>query len=99
VDDGTGNVLSINTNPASPFYRLWQLRIVATNTVLQGYAEYLVYVPGRSLSAYDHDSPSVRMDLNVNYGSATATGTVKVLATNVTYYIRDRNILNDPPCS
>lgn len=99
VDDATGNTLSINTDPTSPLFRLWRLHIVATNTDIEGYAEYISYVPGRSLVAYDHDSPSYRMDLNVNYGSRTATGTVKVLATNVTHTVRDRNIANDPPCN
>ncbi len=98
VDDGTGNTISIVTDPTNPLYGYWQLKIVATNTILSGYAEYVSNVLGRSLIAYDHDSPQVRMDLNVNYASHTATAAVKYLPTNTTYTIRDRNILNDPTC-
>ncbi len=92
------DTLKIVTDPASPLYRLWQYTDVSTGTVYQGFAEYLVYVPGRSLIAYDHDSPNVRMDVRVDYGRNTATATVKNLITGVEFVLRDRNILDDPAC-
>ncbi len=98
VDDATADTLSIVADPTSPLYRLWQYRVAATGQVLQGQAEYLVNYPGRSLTAYDHDSATMRMDLTVNIGSATATATVTQLAGNVRRVLRDRNITNDPPC-
>jgi len=66
---------------------------------LQGNAESVVSLPGRSLTAYDHDSTSVRMDLSVNESSGTATATVVQLRGNVRFVLRDRNIANDPPCT
>lgn len=98
VDDGTGDTLSLVADPASPLYRLWQYHVQATNTTFQGYAEYISNVPGRALSAYDHDSPTVRMDMNVLFSAHTATATITNLVTGTRYVLRDRNILNDPPC-
>ena len=99
VDDGTGNTLSIVTDPTNPLYGYWQFKVVAGNLTFSGVAESVNNVPGRSLIAYDHDSPTVRMDLTVYYASHTATATVKNLTTGITYTLRDRNILNDPPCN
>jgi hypothetical protein len=98
VDDATGNTLSIVADSASPLYGFWQLRVAATGAVTQGTAEYLVYIPGRSLSAYDHDSTTVRMDLTVNYNARTGTATVKNLTNGATVVVRDRNTGNNPPC-
>ena len=97
VDDASGDTLSLVTNGASPLFRLWQLRRVGV-VMAQGFAESLAQIPGRSLSAYDHDSPTVRMDESANWGSRTATATVRFLATGQTVTIRDRNTANDPPC-
>ncbi len=98
VDDATGDTLSLVTNTASPLYRLWQLRIAATNATVVGSAESLVAIPRRSLTAYDHDNATYRMDLSINYNTQTATGTVKKLANGVTTLIRDRDVTNNGPC-
>ncbi len=98
VDDATGDALSIVANTASPFYGAWRYHVAATGEVLTGSAEYLVYYPNRSLIAYDHDSPSARMDITVNVSARTATATVKNLVTRVQHTLRDRNITNDPAC-
>ena len=101
VNDGPvseRDTLKIVTDPASALYRFWQYTDVSTGTIYQGYAEFLVYVPGRSLIAYDHDSPNVRMDMRVDYARNTATATVKNLTTGVQFTLRDRNILDDPAC-
>jgi hypothetical protein len=99
VDDVTGDTLSINTDPTSALYRTWQYHVVATGQILAGSAEGLSYYPGHSLVAYDLDSATVKMDLNVNIGARTATTTVQDLTTHVTHTLRDRNITNDPPCT
>ncbi len=98
VDDATGDTISIQADPASSLYRLWQYRVAATGQVLQGNAEYVANLPGRSLVAYDRDNATVRMDLTVNMSARTATATVTQLATNVRFVLRDRNTANDPPC-
>jgi hypothetical protein len=98
IDDATGNTLSLVTDSASPIYGFWQFRVAATGQILQGFAESVVLVPGHSLTAYDHDSPRTRMDLTVDFGTRTATATVRNLATGASYTLRDRNISNDPPC-
>ncbi len=101
VNDGPvseRDTLRIVTDPMSPLYGFWQYTDVSTGTIYQGFAEFLVYVPGRSLVAYDHDSPNVRMDVRVDYGRNTATATVKNLITGVQFVLRDRNILDDPAC-
>jgi hypothetical protein len=98
VDDATGNTISIVTDPTSPLYGLWQFTLVATNTIIQGHAEYVSFSPGRSLIAYDRDEPGYHMQLNVNFGAGTATARVTNLATRTTNVLRDRNITNDPPC-
>jgi hypothetical protein len=99
ADDASGDVISIVADRASPLYRLWQLRVASTGQVLEGRAERLVFTPGRSLVASDHDSRLVRMDLTVNFGARTATATVVDLVSGRRFIIRDRNIANDPPCS
>ncbi len=98
VDDATGDTISIVADAASPLYRLWQLRIAATGQIIQGNAEGLSFVPGRSLVAYDRDNPAYRMELNVSYSARTATASVTNLATRALVVVRDRNITNDPPC-
>ena len=101
VNDGPvieRDTLKIVTDPTSALYRFWQYTDVSGGIVYQGFAEYLVYVPGRSLIAYDHDSPNVRMDVRVDYSRNTATATVKYLVTGLEYVLRDRLILDDPPC-
>ena len=98
IDDLTGDTLKIVTDPSSALYRFWQYRDVSTGTIYQGYAEFLVYTPGRSLTAYDHDSANVRMDMQVDYSRLTSTATVKNLTTGVVLTLRDRNITNDPAC-
>ncbi|MBK6425872.1 MAG: HYR domain-containing protein [Blastocatellia bacterium] len=101
VNDGPvseRDTLKIVTDPTSALYGFWQYTDVSTGTIYQGFAEFLVYVPGRSLIAYDHDSPNVRMDVRVDYGRNTATATVKNLITGVQFVLRDRNILDDPAC-
>ncbi len=99
VDDGTGNIIAIDTNPMSGNYGAWQLTIVATGQTVTGVAEYVHDVPGHSLIAYDHDGPTSRLDLNLNYASHTCTATIRDLTNNARYVIRDRNILNNPPCT
>ena len=101
INDGPASeqdTLKIVTDPTSALYGFWQYTDVSTGTIYQGFAEFLVYVPGRSLIAYDHDSPNVRMDVRVDYGRNTATATVKNLITGVQFTLKDRNILNDPAC-
>ncbi len=98
VDDATGDTISLVTDPASPVYGLWQLKVAATGAIIQGNAESVVLLPGRSLTAYDHNSPTVRMDLSVSYSARTATATVLNMATGARYVLRDRNIANNPPC-
>jgi hypothetical protein len=101
VNDGPPNLrdtLKIVTDPASPLYRFWQYTDVSTGTIYQGYAEFLVYTPGRSLVAYDHDSANVRMDMQVDYSRLTSTATVKNLTTGEVFTLRDRLILDDPAC-
>ena len=92
------DTLKIVTDPTSALYRFWQYTDVSTGTIYQGYAEFLVYTPGRSLTAYDHDSANVRMDMQVDYSRLTSTATVKNLTTGVVLTLRDRDITNDPPC-
>ncbi len=98
VDDATGDTLSIVSDPADPLYRLWQYRVAATGQIFMGSAESLSLYPGRALTAYDHDSRGYVMDLNVSFGSKTATATVTERIGNVRHTLRDRNITNDPPC-
>ena len=101
VNDGPPSLrdtLKIVTDPASPLYRFWQYTDVSTGTIYQGYAEFLVYTPGRSLVAYDHDSANVRMDMQVDYSRLTSTATVKNLTTGEVFTLRDRLILDDPAC-
>jgi hypothetical protein len=99
VDDATGNTISIVADPASPLYGFWQFRVAATGQVLQGLAESVSYIPGHSLTAYDRDSPRVRMDIQINYGAGTCTATVlDYAAGGVRYVVRDRDITNNPPC-
>lgn len=98
-DDATGDSLRIVTDSTSPLYRFWQYTDVSTGNVYQGFAEYLSYIPGRALIAYDHDSANVRMDWRVDYGRNTSTATVKHLTTGLTFTLRDRLILDDPSCS
>ncbi len=99
VDDTTGDTLSIAADPGSPLYRKWLYRVAATGEIIRGSAESVVYYPGRSLVAYDHDTPTVRMDLSVNYASRSATAMVRTLgAGGRTLTLRDRNTANNPPC-
>ncbi len=99
VDDASGDVLSINTDPGSMVYRAWQYRVAATGQIISGSAESISYYPGRSLVAYDHDTTIVRMDLTVNYSAKTATATVKTFgAGGRTFTLRDRNTTNNSPC-
>jgi hypothetical protein len=98
VDDYSGDTWSIVTNSASPLYRFWRYRVAATGEVICGTASYLSYVPGHSLIAYDRDDPRFYMDANVSYGSNTATVTVNDRSPIRRFVLRDRNILNDPPC-
>ncbi len=98
VDDATGDTFSINTDPTSPLYRFWQYRVAASALILQGSAEYLVYVPGRSLAAYDHDSATVSMDANISFSSRSGTVRVVERTGNIQHVLRDRNVTNDPPC-
>jgi hypothetical protein len=97
VDDATGNVLSIDADPASSGYGSWQLTIAAGGS-LMGNAEYVSFIPGHSLIAYDRDSPTVFMSMNINFGAGTCVATVRDLTTGTRYVIRDRNINNNPPC-
>lgn len=98
VDDATGDTFSINTDPTHPLYRFWQYRVASSGLILQGQAEHLVYVPGRSLIAYDHDSATVSMDANFSFSSRSGTVRVVERNGNIQHVLRDRNITNDPPC-
>ncbi len=98
VDDATGNTLSIVADPTSPIYGFWRLTVVSPAQTFTGTAESVTFIPRRSLTAYDHDSRSVRMDLSITYSSNTATATVRVLGAATTYTLRDRNVTDDPPC-
>jgi len=98
VDDYTGDTWSIVTDPASPLYRFWRYRVAATGEIICGTANFLSYVPGHSLTAYDNDDPRFFMNADVNYGSHTATVTVIDHSPRRRFILRDRNILNDLPC-
>ncbi len=99
VDDATGDTLAIAADPGSPLYRKWQYRVAATGEIIRGTAESIVYYPGRSLVAYDHDTPTVRMDLSVTFATRSATATVRTFgAGGRTFTLRDRNTANNRPC-
>ncbi len=98
VDDATGNVLSIDADPASAGYGTWQLTFADGSPSLMGVAEHVSYIPGHSLIASDHDSPTVAMDMYINFGARTCVGKVQNRITGAQYVIRDRNITNNPPC-
>lgn len=102
VNDGPPNdrdTLKIVTDPSSALYRFWQYTDVSSGTVYQGYAEFLAYRPGARLLAYDHDSPGVRMDLTLSFSAGgSATATVENLANGAVFTLRDRLLLDDPPC-
>ena len=97
-DEQNGNTLSFVTNPMSVLRGYWEYRIAATNTIYSGYAEFLTYVPNRSLIAYDHDSTNVRMDTNANFNTRTATATIRNLVTGTNFAFRDRDTTNNPFC-
>ena len=98
VDDASGDTFSIDADPTSMTYGQWEYFVVATSTAIDGTADYVSYVPGRSLIAYDHTDTAYTMDANFNLGAKSGTTTVLERVTRVRHVLRDRNTANDPPC-
>jgi hypothetical protein len=98
VGDNPVDTFSIVTDPASPSYKYWRYRVAATGEVFCGVANQFAYTPGRSLVANDTDDSTCYMSATISWGTKTAVVQVRKRATGQTYTLRDRNILNDPPC-
>jgi subtilisin-like proprotein convertase family protein len=98
IDDLTGDTWSIVTDPMSPLYLTWRYRVALTGEVICGTANRFSFTPGRSLTASDNDDLRFFMDAIVDY--STNTSTVKVIDRQPRrrFVLRDRNLLNDPPC-
>ena len=96
VDDATGNRFQMVVNPASPSYGVWRFTVVATNTTYCGKANYVNYIPGVKLRAYDNDysteNPTYFMD--ANFKGNTGTVTVRNVSGTVRLTLRDRNLLD-----
>jgi hypothetical protein len=96
VDDATGNRFQMVVNPASPSYGVWRFTVVATNTTYCGKANYVSYIPGVKLRAYDNDysaeNPTYFMD--ANFKGTTGTVTVRNVSGTVRLTLRDRNTLD-----
>lgn len=100
IDDTTGDTFQIVTNTASPLYGYWRYRIAATNTVLCGLANFVSSVPNVKLRAYDNDyspeNPVYFMD--ATFGPTSGTVYIRRKNGTIVAVLRDRNLLNNPPC-
>ncbi|MCC6742900.1 MAG: HYR domain-containing protein, partial [Acidobacteria bacterium] len=97
IDDATGDRFQLVVDPMSPSYGTWRYTVVATNTVYCGKANFVNYVPGVRLRAYDNDysaeNPTFFMD--ANFKATSGTVTVRNVSGTVRLTLRDRNLLNN----
>ncbi len=98
VDDASGDSFTEVVDSKSQLLGLWSYRIAASGVVLRGAAEYVSFVPGRSLVSRDADDPSLSMTASMNYSSRTGAVRVVERRGNVQHVLRDRNIADTPPC-
>lgn len=111
ANDGLGvqDYFRLVTTLGDPDFGEYQYVVGATGEVFCGHAEYVSNIPGRSLTAYDRDSPNYLLNVSVNH--ATKVGSVSLLrrCTGVRYRVSDRNYTNSdcalgtplacsPPC-
>jgi hypothetical protein len=98
-NDGPGNQdylrMVVNVPVTDPNHGYYQYHVGATGETFCGICEFVSYVPGHSLTAYDRDDPYLVLNVNINYGAKTGTATFQNRCTGKHYRIQDRNILND----
>lgn len=96
VDDATGDLFQMDTNAASPTYRNWRYRIVATNVTICGTASSLTYYPGVRLIAYDNDysQENPTYNMSATFGATSGTVTIKRPGGQTVAFLRDRNLAN-----
>jgi hypothetical protein len=92
-DDFSGDTFSMATTTGE-----WEYFDSDTGQLFTGVAESVRLVPGRSLNAYDRDDPCYVMQIFIDYVRNTCVVTVTERQTNTQHRLRDRNILNNPPC-
>lgn len=97
MDDASGDTFTEIVDSASPLNGFWRYR-KANGTTFCGTADFVQFVAGSKLVSYDRTDPVYSMECNASFNTQSTTVTVVERSTNKKHTLRDRNVLNNPPC-